>query len=562
MKLDIAFVTYNSSKWLDNCIESIVNNNYDLKNVSLLFYDNNSKDNTIEKLKEKKKKYKKEFNDFVIVEGNKNKGFGYGNNKASKYGKSEYILFLNVDTEINKDTLSKLENRIKESDDNVGIWELAQRPYEHPKYYNPITGETSWASGACFVIKRELFERLHGFDKRIFMYCEDVELSWNVRKHGYIIKYLYDVPITHYSYTEPNEFKYTQFVYAFISNWYLRAKYGKLRNYIRGTQYMVQTGIQGKNIPKDISKELKNKVKRTIRKELLIHFVRNLFICIFKNNNGFKPKFINRLDYEVVKENPFFVQSDYKAKSLVSVLVRTCSRPDALRENLISLRNQTYKNIEIVIVEDGKNTSEEMIKKEFSDLNIVYEATKNNVGRSKVANLAMKKAKGKYLNFLDDDDVFFPDHVETLVKFIEENDYDAVYDGAMESMIEITSKNPYKYKEIKVGLFDSRKFNRVRLYRENLFPIETVMFKKSLFEECGGIDENIDALEDWDFWIRLSLNHEFYQIKHTTSIFRTPFSVTAREERQKFLDSSFKYLDNKFKTYKPDFTVNDFSNRK
>lgn len=557
MKFDIVFVTYNSEQWIDGCINSILKSKFNLKNVSLLFCDNNSSDQTVDKLAKIKEEYSKKFNKIEYIISGKNNGFGVGNNKAAELGDSPYIFFLNIDTEINEDTLSKLEKHIENSSDEFGMWELVQKPYEHPKYYDPLTWETSWSSGACMIVKRDIFEQIGGFDKNIFMYCEDVEISWNLRRHGYKIKYLADTPITHYSYTKPNEFKYTQFVYAFISNYYLRAKYGSLKNFLRGMQYLCETGIKGKNIPEDIDGSIKCKIKREIQLALLKKTIKYAFINISKKKSDFQPKFVNKLDYEVTKENGFFVQPDYEAKSLVSIIVRTCDRKEALRENLMSLRNQTYKNIEIVVVEDGKNTAEEMINKEFKDLNIVYEATGKNVGRSKVANIAMEKAKGKYLNFLDDDDLFFPDHVETLVKAIEENDYDIVYDGSFETPINVLSKHPYDYEVVTKGLVESKSFSRKRLYKVNLFPIQTVMFKKSLVGECGGIDENIDALEDWDFWVRLSLKHNFHQVKHTTSLFRTPASEKDRAARQEFLDNALKYIEEKYKTYKVDLTVFD-----
>ena len=195
MKLDIVFVTYNSVKWIDNCIESIVKNKYNLKNVSLYFYDNNSNDDTIKKLNDNKDKYGSKFNNFDIIKGEINNGFGYGNNVASKNGNGSYILFLNIDTTIMEDTLTKIEEEIKKSDKTVKMWELSQRPYEHPKYYDPITGYTSWASGACVIVERKTFEELGGWDDNIFMYCEDVELSWNFRSHGFNIKYLFNVII-------------------------------------------------------------------------------------------------------------------------------------------------------------------------------------------------------------------------------------------------------------------------------------------------------------------------------------------------------------------------------
>ncbi|MBR1416216.1 MAG: glycosyltransferase family 2 protein [Bacilli bacterium] len=558
MNFDIVFVTYNSKKWLDNCIKSIVKSKYDLSRVTLIFYDNNSSDDTVIVLKTMQENYKKKFNDFIVVEGSSNKGFGYGNNQGAKYGKSPYIFFLNVDTEIFPDTLSKLEKEINDASDDVAMFELAQRPYEHPKYYNPVDGDTTWASGACMVVKRKVFEQVNGFDTNIFMYCEDVELSWNFRKHNYKIKYLFDNPIIHYSYEQPNEFKYTQFVYAFVSNYYIRAKYGKFKNYLRGLQYMFNLGFKGKYIPDNLDIATKKKIKRTVRNSLCKNFIKYTWINITKSSSSFVPTFVNNLDYEVVKDGPFYEYKKIKTNPLVSIIVRTCNRKDALRECLISLKNQTYKNIEIVVVEDGKATAKEMIKKEFSDLNIVYKATNEHAGRSRVANIAMGLAKGKYLNFLDDDDLFYNNHVEVLVSELENNNYDIVYDGCFETQINVISKDPYKYEVKAYGLYEARKFSRKKLYNINLFPIQSVMFKRSLFKECGGIDENIDALEDWDFWVRLSLNHDFHMINTTTSIFRTPFDKSIQEDRSKFLASTLSYLDDKFSTYHPNLSVNDF----
>ena len=96
-----------------------------------------------------------------IIKGDKNLGFGVANNKAAKLGNSEYIFFLNVDTEIEKDTFKKLSLNIKNSSSDFAVFELRQKPYEHPKYYDPVTQETTWASGACMVIKRSIFNILY-----------------------------------------------------------------------------------------------------------------------------------------------------------------------------------------------------------------------------------------------------------------------------------------------------------------------------------------------------------------------------------------------------------------
>ena len=564
MNIDIVFVTYNSKKWLKGNIESIIKSDYDLKNkVTLLYYDNASTDDTFDELIKIKEEYSKYFKDIRIARGRKNKGFGVGNNKSVKLGESEYLLILNTDTEIYRDTLKKIEEEVNNSSEEVGMFELKQIPYEHPKFYDPITGYTSWCSGACMVIKRELFNEIHGFDKKIFMYCEDVEISWRIRKLGYKLKYLWNVPIIHYSYTEPNQFKETQFVYSYINNLYLRCKYGTLKNALKG-QLLVFRAMSKNKANYALTDEEYVKVKKKIRRQYFKMIFKYAGARIYKHTHktkgDFKPKFVNLLDYEVNRINPFYDQLNkekIKKEVLVSVIVRTCGRPNVLRENLISLRNQTYKNFEVVVVEDGKNTSEEMIKKEFSDLNITYKSTGKNVGRSKVGNIALSLSKGKYLNFLDDDDLYYPDHIERLVTYAENNKYDIVYDTAFETSINILSKDPYKYIVDNVVIAHRGNYSRLNLFHSNLFPIQTVMFNRKVYEKCGGFDENMDALEDWDLWIRYSLEFDYHYIEDTTSLYRVPAAQNVSIERQQFIDSYLDYMMKKLANHKIGLSVQD-----
>ena len=100
----------------------------------------------------------------------------------------------------------------------------------------------------------------------------------------------------------------------------------------------------------------------------------------------------------------------------VSIIVRTCGRPEILRGALESIRRQTYPDIETVIIEDGPDISRQMIYTDYSDLQLRYFSTGKRVGRAKAGNLGMTTAWGKYLIFLDDDDVLYPEHIETLLR--------------------------------------------------------------------------------------------------------------------------------------------------
>jgi GT2 family glycosyltransferase len=68
-----------------------------------------------------------------------------------------------------------------------GLVEALQFPDEHPKHYDPATHATDWCSGCVLLVTRALYERIGGYDENIFLYCEDVDLSWRARAAGFDI---------------------------------------------------------------------------------------------------------------------------------------------------------------------------------------------------------------------------------------------------------------------------------------------------------------------------------------------------------------------------------------
>lgn len=538
MKLDIVIVTYNSEKWLKDCLESIeIQKNIDLKDINIFFVDNLSTDNTLKKLEEYKKN--SQLGSFNIIDSKANLGFGISNNVGFNKGNSEYVFFLNPDTKLEDDALFELFESIKNSDEKFVMWELRQKPYEHPKWYDILTGETSWASGACFVIKREVFKEIGGFDENIFMYAEDVDLSWNVRLHGYKIKYVPKSSLYHYCYKTAGEIKPTQYFNSIINNLNLRYKYGTSKNiirwYLKFAKILLHRGpFKGSRIgliKKFIANfKVSGKFKKWRRKEQNREKLKS-----------FKPTFLG-FDYEGTRLGAFIPYKEIEEKPLVSVVVRTCGRPNVLRETLISLRNQTYKNIEVVVVEDGENISEKMIKEEFSDLNVVYQASIEKVGRCVNGNKGLELAKGKYLNFLDDDDLFYADHIETLVSELETaKKYKVAYAVAYETKISVKSKEPeYVYEEVARALVHNKPFSRITLLTQNAFPIQCVMFEKEMFLEYGGFDLSLDNLEDWELWARYAAENTFLYVEKVTSMYRVPSKVESYAKRQEEIDSYYK----------------------
>lgn len=548
--IDIVYVTYNSEKWIRKSINSLAKSNIDVGQINVIVVDNASMDDTLHELQIIKSELENLFRSFQIVVNNKNMGFGNANNIGFSRGTSDIVCFLNIDTEVLNDTFSILMHEIKGSKKDVAIWEFRQLPYEHPKMYDPLTGETDWASGAAFAIRRKVFQDVGGFDTKLFMYVEDVDLSWRIRYKGYKIKYLPNVKIYHYSYEDGKFLKLNHQVYGLINNILLRYRYGNIPKVVMGHIMMLKRMCHKEKLP-GIRIEF---IKAYMKHFLLI----NHFYIYGKykkcSNNNFTPRFIGT-DYTQNRIGAFYKIRIPETYPLVSIIVRTCGRPCVLKETLLSLRFQTYKNIEIIVLEDGENLSEALIKGEFNDLNIVYYATKEKVGRSRAGNMAMQMARGKYLNFLDDDDLFFNDHVEVLVSELEKSKKQAAYALGLETAIKVKSKNPYIYSIIESRTVHQQKFDKVILCHHNYIPIQCAMFEKKLFDLYGGLDEEVDALEDWDLWVRFSLHTDFIYVEKTTSIYRVPYDKKTNKKRQKALDDALVVMREKHKKYETQISV-------
>ena len=115
----------------------------------------------------------------------------------------------------------------------------------------------------------------------------------------------------------------------------------------------------------------------------------------------------------------------------------------------------------------------------------------------------MQNATGLYLNFLDDDDVMYADHLEILAADLQDNsDYKIAHSLAYETIIEKNSIDPYDYNIVEWRKTFQEGYNILMLLEANQFPIQTVMFSKSVYLDLGGFDTALDFLEDWDLWKR------------------------------------------------------------
>lgn len=185
-------------------------------------------------------------------------------------------------------------------------------------------------------------------------------------------------------------------------------------------------------------------------------------------------------------------------KPLVSILIRTHNRPVTLARAVQSVIEQTYRPLELVIINDGGEKLDAELLNKITDNGIklnVINLTENQ-GRAYAANKAMEQAKGAALLFLDDDDWIDSGHIIKLEEALERNpDILAAYsDTAC-----ITSPTDTEIKKV----FDYE-FDPLRLAFENYLPIHAVLFRNNTLTQTCKFNTELNIYEDWNFWVQLA----------------------------------------------------------
>jgi hypothetical protein len=132
-----------------------------------------------------------------------NTGHGVGQNLLARPtadsrpagGESDVLVLLNPDTYLSPHCLTTLVRVL--DDDTVGIAEARQIPLEHPKQFDPVTGDTPWASGCLMALRASVFDALGGFEPAFFLHGDDVDLSWRVRLTGLRVLHVPEATVFH-----------------------------------------------------------------------------------------------------------------------------------------------------------------------------------------------------------------------------------------------------------------------------------------------------------------------------------------------------------------------------
>ena len=504
--LSISIVLYNSSQWLPGFLKSLDALNYPKDKLSLFFVDNGSNDQTnaqVQTFKTRVGQYYKSIQHY----NRPNLGYGAGNDYAIRNSLDDFVLVTNVDTLFDKDSLAFAVTAAIHDNERTASWEFRQQPNEHPKYYDPVTLSTHWSSHACILIRRSAYLDVGGYETRLFMYGEDVELSYRFRAHGYRLRYLPKATMTHFVDQETTKNRSEQLSGTMAANILLRYKYGSFRDILGGETLFRWAHYR----QKDKDQKTQFKTAKKIISQNRWHFFKS-------RKRGLKSIFpFYQYDYGRIRTEESLKSTAIETlnqKPLVTMIINI--KPDnlsQLRCALLSALNQTYPNIEYIIA--GPQTSKAgSIVREFmntyKDANIRHLETESSRNFSS-ENTALKDAKGEYICFIDSDDLLFSDHIETLINSLlsPKNSFVASYArtwcflGACSEAGKINTKTPSS---------TLKNFPAKKLF----------LFSRKLYETYGGLNENDPSLEDdgndSELWQRYSEGGEFHFIPRVTSI--------------------------------------------
>lgn len=231
---------------------------------------------------------------------------------------------------------------------------------------------------------------------------------------------------------------------------------------------------------------------------------------------------------------------------LVSVIVPCYNHQQYVKECILSVINQTYTNIQLIVIDDGsKDESVKNIESIHKTYDFTFIAQKN-IGLSATLNKAITEyVRGDYVALLASDDYWHVDKLRQQIAFFQKSpDYAMIFSNAalVNSSSEIT------------GYFDCKRLATPAIFKNIILnkmgiPALTALIKRDIFDEVGLFDENL-LIEDWDMWLRIAYQHKIgYQDQVLANYRSHDSNISSKIELM--LSDRFKII-NKWKSKEPE----------
>lgn len=255
---------------------------------------------------------------------------------------------------------------------------------------------------------------------------------------------------------------------------------------------------------------------------------------ILKNKFFFKQirrkknlKFYNKEIYKIIIILSFSLtiiifRNKIIIKNKISVIIPTYNRAKLINRSLSSVLNQTYNNIEIIIIDDGSTDNTKKIIKKFKDNRIKYIKLKKNKGPGYARNIGIKKSKGEFIAFQDSDDIYHKDKLEKQIINLKKNNSDldfckiCLYSNNKDKIVFPTLKQENKI------------FNNLildELIYGNFISTQSILIKKCIIEKYF-FDPDLPRLIDYDLVLRIASKINFsYTQEILVDLFRNNDSI-------------------------------------
>jgi len=221
--------------------------------------------------------------------------------------------------------------------------------------------------------------------------------------------------------------------------------------------------------------------------------------------------------------------------TLVSVIIPTFQRPQRLWQALESVGSQTYSAVEIVVINNGGKSVDDIIARyrqtHKHPIKLVEVSEPQTIGTAR--NMGVSVANGEFIGLLDDDDRYRPTHLERLVNVLkQEQDTALVYDDAL-ILIEDSNVNddPHVIASCRLGL----PYEKQRFEQDGYILTSAIVMQRKVFNAISGFDGSLEVCEDWDLLLRLRDQGSFLYVPGEIGV-EYSMRITARDNYSSTFD--------------------------
>lgn len=211
---------------------------------------------------------------------------------------------------------------------------------------------------------------------------------------------------------------------------------------------------------------------------------------------------------------------------MISVIIPSYNRADLIARAVMSVYNQTYKDLEIIVVDDASKDNTSEVINRLTLENLHYIRLEQNGGACHARNVGIHAAQGEYIAFLDSDDTWEQSKLQDQISYLREHKAEVVFCNYW--------KERDGQKEVKVKPGHSDVFTLEELLNANVITTGSLLLTKAAIEKVGAFDESMPRYQDWELVLRLAKEYTIYfQDKPLLTLYFQENSITNSTSKAK-----------------------------